>query len=227
MTDLATAPSALDHRRPRPRRYLMTPPDHFAVSYAINPWMHPAVATDTDLAVRQWHELRRTLSESRSPGRNRRPGAGSARHGLRRQRRPDHRQAHHRGAFLLSAARRRVRGVRRLAGGPRTRPRAPTATRQRGRGRFPGRRRPDPGRHGFSHHTGRAPRGGCDHRNAGRFARVGRPALLPPGHRARGAGRPHGGLLPGCLLGYRSGHPGRPLPRRRASQPRPTPRCSA
>ena len=60
MTDLATAPSALDQRRPRPRRYLMTRPDHFAVSYAINPWMNPALATDAALAVRQWDELRQT-----------------------------------------------------------------------------------------------------------------------------------------------------------------------
>ncbi len=60
MTDLATAPNALGLRRPRPRRYVMTPPDHFAVSYAINPWMNPTLATDTALAVRQWEDLRQT-----------------------------------------------------------------------------------------------------------------------------------------------------------------------
>lgn len=38
----------------------MTPPDHFAVSYAINPWMNPAMATDTALAIRQWENLRQT-----------------------------------------------------------------------------------------------------------------------------------------------------------------------
>jgi len=40
------------------RRYLMCPPEHFAVSYAINPWMHPDEPTDNALAMRQWAELR-------------------------------------------------------------------------------------------------------------------------------------------------------------------------
>jgi len=41
------------------RRYLMCPPEHFAVSYAINPWMHPDEPTDNARAMRQWAELRR------------------------------------------------------------------------------------------------------------------------------------------------------------------------
>jgi N-dimethylarginine dimethylaminohydrolase len=40
------------------RRYLMCPPEHFAVSYAINPWMHPDEPTDSARAMRQWAELR-------------------------------------------------------------------------------------------------------------------------------------------------------------------------
>jgi N-dimethylarginine dimethylaminohydrolase len=40
------------------RRYLMCPPEHFAVSYAINPWMHPDEPTDNARAIRQWTELR-------------------------------------------------------------------------------------------------------------------------------------------------------------------------
>src|SRR6204780_2745942 len=40
------------------RRYLMCPPEHFAVSYAINPWMHPDQPTDSARAMRQWAELR-------------------------------------------------------------------------------------------------------------------------------------------------------------------------
>jgi N-dimethylarginine dimethylaminohydrolase len=36
----------------------MCPPEHFAVSYAINPWMHPDEPTDNARAVRQWTELR-------------------------------------------------------------------------------------------------------------------------------------------------------------------------
>jgi len=39
------------------RRYLMCRPEHFTVSYTINPWMVPANPTDTDVALRQWHEL--------------------------------------------------------------------------------------------------------------------------------------------------------------------------
>jgi N-dimethylarginine dimethylaminohydrolase len=41
------------------RTVLMCRPDHFTVSYRINPWMHPHVPTDTALAVRQWEELYR------------------------------------------------------------------------------------------------------------------------------------------------------------------------
>ncbi len=39
------------------RRYLMCRPEHFTVSYTINPWMEPANPTDTALAVRQWQSL--------------------------------------------------------------------------------------------------------------------------------------------------------------------------
>jgi N-dimethylarginine dimethylaminohydrolase len=39
------------------RRYLMCRPEHFTVSYRINPWMEPANPTDTALAVRQWQAL--------------------------------------------------------------------------------------------------------------------------------------------------------------------------
>ena len=40
------------------RSYLMCPPEHFDVTYAINPWMRPDVATDTAEAMRQWARLR-------------------------------------------------------------------------------------------------------------------------------------------------------------------------
>lgn len=42
------------------RSYLMCRPEHFTVSYSINPWMHPDHPTDTALAVRQWEHLRET-----------------------------------------------------------------------------------------------------------------------------------------------------------------------
>lgn len=46
-----------DTRVPRPRRYLVCEPRHFAVQYAINPWMNPDVAVDVDLAREQWQAL--------------------------------------------------------------------------------------------------------------------------------------------------------------------------
>ena len=42
------------------RTVLMCRPEHFTVSYRINPWMHPDVPTDTALAIRQWDMLHHT-----------------------------------------------------------------------------------------------------------------------------------------------------------------------
>lgn len=39
-------------------RYLMCRPTHFAVEYAINPWMDPTAPVDPALAVAQWEALR-------------------------------------------------------------------------------------------------------------------------------------------------------------------------
>ena len=39
------------------RRYLMVPPDHFRVDYAINPYMDLARQPDPELARRQWDDL--------------------------------------------------------------------------------------------------------------------------------------------------------------------------
>jgi len=47
-------------RIPQHRRYLMCRPEHFTVSYEINPWMHKSDPTDTSLAVRQWQALHDT-----------------------------------------------------------------------------------------------------------------------------------------------------------------------
>lgn len=47
-------------RTARPRRYLMCPPEHFTVSYAINPWMDVTRGVDATLAMRQWETLRET-----------------------------------------------------------------------------------------------------------------------------------------------------------------------
>ena len=44
------------------RSYLMCPPFHFAVSYAINPWMRPDQPADARRAVRQWERLRQVYT---------------------------------------------------------------------------------------------------------------------------------------------------------------------
>ena len=54
------APSRLDARTPRARRYVMTPPEFFAVEYAINPWMDVAAPVDRQIAARQWESLYET-----------------------------------------------------------------------------------------------------------------------------------------------------------------------
>nr|WP_264925905.1 dimethylargininase [Streptomyces sp. A012304] len=41
----------------RPRRFLVCEPRHFAVRYAINPWMRPDTPVDVDLAQEQWRAL--------------------------------------------------------------------------------------------------------------------------------------------------------------------------
>ncbi|MGW7460476.1 dimethylargininase [Streptomyces sp. NPDC054797] len=40
------------------RRILMCRPQHYDVTYSINPWMNPQHSTDNALAVRQWEALR-------------------------------------------------------------------------------------------------------------------------------------------------------------------------
>jgi N-dimethylarginine dimethylaminohydrolase len=45
-------------RMTHPRTYLMCPPEHFAVEYAINPWMNPDKPVDVALAMEQWQRLR-------------------------------------------------------------------------------------------------------------------------------------------------------------------------
>lgn len=46
------------HRVATPRSYLMCPPEFFAVTYAINPWMRLDSPVDPGLAMRQWAALR-------------------------------------------------------------------------------------------------------------------------------------------------------------------------
>ncbi len=49
--------TATPERTARTRHYLMCPPTHFDVRYAINPWMHPGTPVDRALAVAQWQDL--------------------------------------------------------------------------------------------------------------------------------------------------------------------------
>jgi len=60
----APGPAPADEvRTARPRRYLMCPPLHFAVEYAINPWMRAGDVVDRDLALSQWEGLRHAYTE--------------------------------------------------------------------------------------------------------------------------------------------------------------------
>ncbi|WP_275463675.1 dimethylargininase [Streptomyces noursei] len=51
------------HRTPRARRYLLCRPTHFAVEYAINPWMREDADVDTALALAQWEDLVRAYRD--------------------------------------------------------------------------------------------------------------------------------------------------------------------
>lgn len=53
----ATEAAASATRIQQHRTYLMCRPEHFTVSYTINPWMEPANPTDTAKAVAQWQTL--------------------------------------------------------------------------------------------------------------------------------------------------------------------------
>jgi N-dimethylarginine dimethylaminohydrolase len=60
VTSVLSRPGPTAERVATRRHYLMCRPEHFAVAYAINPWMRPGVAVDVELAVAQWDALRRT-----------------------------------------------------------------------------------------------------------------------------------------------------------------------
>lgn len=60
MQSILGAPTAV---RQRQRHYLMCRPTHFAVEYAINPWMDPSEPVDTELAIAQWEALRETYRQ--------------------------------------------------------------------------------------------------------------------------------------------------------------------
>jgi len=57
---LTDTSSAVPSRIATKRTVLMCRPDYFTVVYRINPWMDPALPTDTSLAVTQWETLYQT-----------------------------------------------------------------------------------------------------------------------------------------------------------------------
>ncbi len=63
MTISSAASVAATTRTAHRRRYLMCRPEHFTVSYTINPWMEPANPTDTGKALAQWQALHDTYLE--------------------------------------------------------------------------------------------------------------------------------------------------------------------
>jgi N-dimethylarginine dimethylaminohydrolase len=54
----AGEPGRQVYRSGQLRRFLMCPPEHFDVTYAINAWMDPSIPVDRGLAMRQWLRLR-------------------------------------------------------------------------------------------------------------------------------------------------------------------------
>jgi N-dimethylarginine dimethylaminohydrolase len=56
-TDTRHQAATATERRARVRHYVMTPPQFFAVDYAINPWMDTTNPVDTTLALAQWQRL--------------------------------------------------------------------------------------------------------------------------------------------------------------------------
>ena len=56
-TMASTAHATASTRTPVHKTVLMCRPEHFTVSYAINPWMDPTKPTSTELALAQWQTL--------------------------------------------------------------------------------------------------------------------------------------------------------------------------
>jgi N-dimethylarginine dimethylaminohydrolase len=53
-----------DHLNSRQQVYLMCPPDHYGISYEINPWMDRINQPDLDLAREQWYNLVSNIQET-------------------------------------------------------------------------------------------------------------------------------------------------------------------
>ena len=206
-----TAPAAaLPSRLPRPRAYLMCPPDHFAVKYAINPWMASGEPVDTARAMLQWQLLRDTYRSLGHTVHAHRPAARACRTWSSRPTAPRSSA----GAVLGA----RFRHPERAAEGPAyldwfrrhgftwctsrgasTRARATSS--MRAGSILAG--------HGFRTDLRSPARPGGAVRAAGDQPAAGRPALLPPGHGAVRARRRHRRVLPRGVRRGRAGRAGR------------------
>ncbi len=154
-------------RAARTRHYAMTAPTHFAVEYAINPWMDTSTPGGRRTRMATVGEPAAHLSGPRPLRRSGGTRTGLARYGLRRQRRAARRWPRHRRPLRLSATGRRGRCLRRMdeqPGGTSARADPPH---QRGPGRPPGRRIEDPGGTRFSHRPAGTRRDRRHHRTPG------------------------------------------------------------
>ena len=122
-------------------------------------------------------------------------------------------------------AARRGPGLPAPAGTARPEDRHRAGARQRGRGRLPRRRRPGAGRHRLPHRPRRAHRGAGAVRRPGGLAAAGRPALLPPRHRAGRARRPRPSPTTRRRSARAAGRSCSGSSRTRSWPPRPTPSC--
>jgi N-dimethylarginine dimethylaminohydrolase len=58
--EVATSRTSRRERIARTRNYAMTPPTHFAIEYAINPWMDVTTHVDVSAAMKQWEHVYET-----------------------------------------------------------------------------------------------------------------------------------------------------------------------
>ena len=157
-------------RRARIRHYVMTPPQFFAVDYAINPWMDTTNPVDTTAAVAQWQHLHDIYLQLGHTVDLVDPVPGPARHGLRRQRWIDTRRHGCCRALQIRSAPTGVSRLRRMAESLMVTSRVHTRARQRRPGRSAAGGRDDLGRNGFPNRPAGARRDRRDLRAVGSSA---------------------------------------------------------
>jgi N-dimethylarginine dimethylaminohydrolase len=188
-----TMPMSTEVRRSaRQQHYLMCRPDFFSVTYAINPWMDPAVPVDEVRALAQWDTLRRTY-ESLGHQVDLIAAAADL---------PDMVFAANGGIVVdgRALAAHFTYAERQAEGGLYCDWFAKSGFSDARQAEHQNEGEGDFLKVGEIILAGTCTsRGCCVLRPYRRFADPGRPEVLPPRHRARGARRDHGGLLPRCL----------------------------